>query len=141
MAVMVDVVMVRVALAVPLDGTVALEGFTTAGSLAAGKNRDNATVPVKPLTLIMLTADWAEAPCARVWDEGFTVRMKVVPALVAVLFVNELTIVPPATVPRAAVRTMRKDFRCMRLLDSNLYHYPQDKPYRPTGRTVPLRVV
>ncbi len=54
---------------------------------------------------------------------------------------NEFIIVPPVAVPRAAVRTMRRDFRCTRLPDSNLYHYLQVTLYRPTRHAGPLRLL
>ena len=60
-------------------------------------------------------------------------------ALVELPPMNELIIVPPVAVPRAAVRTMRRDFRCNMLPDSNLYHYLQANLYRPHVHAESLR--
>jgi hypothetical protein len=102
-------VMVRMDLAVPFVGTFTLVGFSDAGSFEPVKNKDKDTLPEKPWTLMTLTVELREAPCSRDIVEGFTVRRNEGPALP--LFAYELSIVPPATVPTAAVRTIRSPFR------------------------------
>jgi hypothetical protein len=61
------------------------------------------------LKLVTLAVALADAPCSRDKAEGFIVRRNEGPALPP--FTNELSIVPPATVPTAAVRTIRSAFR------------------------------
>ena len=95
--------------AVPFAGTLTLVGLIVAGSFEPAKNRDNDTVPEKPLTLMMLTLEVRDEPCSINRVEGFTVRRNEGPALPP--FTYELSIVPPATVPTAAVRTIRSTFR------------------------------
>ena len=117
-------VTVNVDLAVPLAGTLTLAGLTDAGSIEPVKNSDKDTVPEKPLTLMTLTVEVADAPCSRDKVEGFTVRRNEGPALP---FTYELSIVPPATVPTAAVRTIRSAFRWTRLLNSIVLQSPNPK--------------
>ena len=123
-------------LAVPLAGTITLVGFNDAGSVEPVKNRDNDTVPEKPLTLMTLTMDLVDAPCSMDKAEGFSVRRNEGPALPP--FTYELSIVPPATVPTAAVRTIRSPFRWTRLLNSIVLQSPTPKTNyavrRLTGR-------
>lgn len=102
-------VTVNMDLAVPLAGTVTVVGFSDAGSCEPAKNRDNETVPEKPLTLMTLTVEVRDAPCSIVKVEGFIVRRNEGPALPPLTY--ELSIVPPAIVPTAAVRTIRRPFR------------------------------
>ena len=94
---------------VPFAGTFTLVGLTVAGSFEPAKNRDNDTVPEKAFTLMTLTVEVRVAPCSINRLEGFTVRRNEGPALPP--FAYELSIVPPATVPTAAVRTIRSTFR------------------------------
>ena len=95
--------------AVPFAGTLTLVGLTEAGSFEPVKNRDNDTVPEKLFTLMMLTLEVRDEPCSMDKIEGFTVRRNEGPALPP--FTYELSIVPPATVPTTAVRTIRSPFR------------------------------
>ncbi len=132
---------VRVDLAVALADRLTDVGLRSAGSFPPGKNSDSATVPAKLLMLVTVTMERAEALCPMVREEGLIVTKKVPLFLAPALLASELTIAPPAMVPRAAVRTISRDFRWMMLLDSNLEHYPQDKPYRPLGGLGALRVV
>jgi len=94
---------------VPFAGTLTLVGLTEAGSFEPVKNRDNDTVPEKPFTLMMLTLEVRDEPCSMDKVGGFTVRRNEGPALPP--FTYELSIVPPATVPTTAVRTIRSPFR------------------------------
>ena len=93
----------------PFAGTLTLAGLTVAGSLEPVKNRDNDTSPEQPFTLMMLAFEVRVVPCSINTVEGFTVRRNEGPALPP--FTYELSIVPPATVPTAAVRTIRSTFR------------------------------
>ena len=95
--------------AVPFAGGLTLVGLIVAGSFEPVKNRDNDTVPEKLFTLMMLTVEVRVAPCSINRVEGFTVRRNEGPALPP--FAYELSIVPPATVPTMAVRTIRSTFR------------------------------
>jgi hypothetical protein len=100
------------------------------------KNSDRDTVPEKPLTLMILTVEVKDAPCSIDNVEGFTMRRNEGPALPP--FTYELSTVPPATVPTAAVRTIRRAFRWTRLLNSIVFQSPNPKAYcavrRLTGR-------
>ena len=129
-------VTVNVDVAVPLTGMLTLRGLNDAGSVEPAKNRDNDTVPEKPLTLMTFTVEVRDAPCSRVKVEGCTVRRNDGPALLP--FTYELNIVPPATVPTAAVRTIRSPFRWTRLLNSIVLQSPNPKAKcavrRLTGR-------
>lgn len=129
-------VTVNVDLPVPLAGTFTLVGLSEVVSFDPEKNTDKDTVPEKPLTLRMLTVELRLVPCSSDIDVGFTVRTKEGPALL--LFAKELSIVPPATVPTAAVRTIRSPFRWTRLLNSILLQTPNPKANyahrRLTGR-------
>ncbi len=122
--------------AVPLAGTLTLEGLTDAGSFEPVKNRDNDTVPEKLLTLMMLIVEVRDAPCSSDDVEGFIVRRNEGPVLLP--FTYELSIVPPAMVPTAAVRTIRSAFRWTRLLNSIVLQSPNPKANcavrRLTGR-------
>src|SRR5438132_921278 len=122
--------------AVPLTGTLTLEGLNNAGRFGPVKNSDNDTVPENPLTLITLTVEVRDAPCSIDKVEGFTVRRNEGPALLP--FTYELSIVPPATVPTAAVRTIRRPFRWTRLPNSIVLQSPNPKANytvrRLTGR-------
>ncbi len=102
-------VTVTVDFAVPLTGTFTLPGLNDAGSFEPIKNKDKDTVPEKPLTLMTFTVDVRDAFCSRDNVEGLTVRRNEGPALPSLTY--ELSIVPPATVPTAAVRTIRSPFR------------------------------
>lgn len=129
-------VTVRMDLAVPLAGTFTLVGFKDAVSVGPVKNIDKDTVPENPLTLITLTVELTDPPCSRDIAEGLIVRRNEGPALPP--FTYELSIVPPATVPTAAVRTIRRAFRWTRLLNSIVLQSPNPKDYcviwRLTGR-------
>jgi hypothetical protein len=107
---------------VPFVGTLTLAGLNDAGSFEPVKNSDRDTVPEKPLTLMILTVEVKDAPCSIDNVEGFTVRRNERPALPP--FTYELSTVPPATVPTAAVRTIRRAFRWTRLLNSIVLHSP-----------------
>ena len=102
-------VTVNMDLAVPLTGTFTLPELNDAGSCEPVKNKDKDTVPEKPLTLMTVTVEVRDAPCSRDIVEGLTVRRNDGPALPPLTY--ELSIVPPATVPTAAVRTIRSPFR------------------------------
>ena len=123
-------------LAVPLAGTFTLVGLKDAGSVEPVKNIDRDTVPEKPLTLMTLTVELSDEPCSRDIVEGFIVRRNEGPALPP--FTYELSIVPPAAVPTAAVRTIRRPFRWTRLLNSIVLQSPNPKAnyatWRLTGR-------
>jgi len=127
---------VNVDLAVPLTGRLTPAGFNDAGSFDPVKNSDNDTVPEKPLTLITLIVEPRDAFCSIDNVEGLTVRRNDGPALPP--FTYELSIVPPATVPTAAVRTIRSPFRWTRLLNSIVLQSPNPKAIcavrRLTGR-------
>ena len=118
-------VTVRMDLAVPLAGTLTLVGLKDAGRLEPVKNVDKDTVPENPLTLMTLTVELSDAPCSRYMVEGFIVRRNEGPALPP--FTYELSIVPPATVPTAAVRTIRRPLRWTRLLNSIVLQSPVPK--------------
>src|SRR5438132_11293457 len=87
--------------AVPLTGTLTLEGVNDAGRFDPVKNSDNDTVPEKPLTLITLSVAVRDAPCSIDKVEGCTDRRSEGPALLPVTY--ELRSVPLATVTSAAV--------------------------------------
>src|SRR6266566_4709805 len=72
-------------------------------------DKDKDTVPEKPLTLMTFTVEVRDALCSRDIVEGLTVRRNEGPALPPLTY--ELSIVPPAAVPTAAVRTIRSPFR------------------------------
>ena len=118
-------VTVRMDLAVPLAGTLTLVGLKDAVSIEPVKNIDKDTVPENPLTLMTLTVELSDAPCSRDRVEGFIVTRNEGPALP--LLTYELSIVPPATVPMAAVRTIRRPFRWTRLLNSIVLQSPNPK--------------
>jgi len=118
-------VTVNVDLAVPLTGTFTLSGLNDAGSCEPVKNKDKDTVPEKPLTLMTFTVEVRDAPCSRDNVEGLTVRRNDGPALPPLKY--ELSMVPPATVPTAAVRTIRRPFRWTRLLNSIVLISPNPK--------------
>ncbi len=118
-------VTVNMDLAVPLTGTLTLPGLNDAGSCEPVKNKDKDTVPEKPLTLMTVTVEVRDAPCSRDIAEGLTVRRNDGPALPPLTY--ELSIVPPATVPTAAVRTIRRPFRWTRLLNSIVLQSPNPK--------------
>src|SRR5712664_2246616 len=118
-------VTVSMDLPVPFVGTLTLAGLNDAGSFEPVKYIDNDTGPEKPLTLMTLIVEVWDAPCSRDKLEGFIVRRYEGPALPP--FTNELSIVPPATVPTAAVRTIRSAFRWTRLLNSIVLQSPNPK--------------
>src|SRR6266699_1805786 len=99
----------NVDLAVRLAGTLALPGLNDAGSCEPIKNKDKDTLPEKPLTLMTFTVEVRDALCSRDIVEGLTVRRNDGPALPPLTY--ELSIVPPAAVLTAAVRTIRSPFR------------------------------
>jgi hypothetical protein len=104
-------VTVKADLATPFAGTLTLVGVTDAVSVLPGKNSDNATVPENPLMLMTLTVEVDDPACTMNKDVGFRVRRNDAGSLIPGLFAYELTIVPPAIVPTAAVRTIRSDLR------------------------------